>query len=282
MYGASELATGETRDLRAVAQGPGADARRDDAVVEEHGDHEREQGRLRAQHAQVVGHARRASTARSSRCGRGSTRAGSSPSSRRPSRSTAPPTRTASSPSGVTSARWCWCRDRHRGGPRVGLPRRLRRDGQGGRALLPRHLPADVRLHPPQHPHDPRPGELVARQRRGRGHPRPPPGLRDHHLPDRGLRRDRDRARRAVARDPRGPVRDRGGADARRVRALAQPPRRLLGEGGTALDRRRDHRRGAGGPGRARGPDLDRPRPRRRRRRRRRGGDVRRRQPGAA
>ena len=37
------------------------------------------------------------------------------------------------------------------------------------------------------------------------------------------------------------------GADARRVRALAQPQGRLLGEGGPALDRRGDRRGDAGG-----------------------------------
>ena len=53
-FGLSEVQTGEKRNVPKAIRRPRSDDHRDDAVVEEHGDDEREQGRLRAQHAQLV------------------------------------------------------------------------------------------------------------------------------------------------------------------------------------------------------------------------------------
>ena len=55
MYGLSEATKEGKRNLPADAEEPGEDADGDDALVEEPDDDEREQGRLRPQHAQVVG-----------------------------------------------------------------------------------------------------------------------------------------------------------------------------------------------------------------------------------
>ena len=56
MYGASEVQTGSgKRDIPARGPQLAQDAAGDDAVVEERRDHEREQGRLRPQHAPLVG-----------------------------------------------------------------------------------------------------------------------------------------------------------------------------------------------------------------------------------
>ena len=54
-YGLSEVQKGEGRNVPRRAQGPGRDDDGDDALVEEHGDHEREQGGVRPQHAALVG-----------------------------------------------------------------------------------------------------------------------------------------------------------------------------------------------------------------------------------
>ena len=56
MYGLSEVQSGTgKRDIPAAAAEPGADAAGDDALVEEPRGDEREQGRLRPQHAPLVG-----------------------------------------------------------------------------------------------------------------------------------------------------------------------------------------------------------------------------------
>ena len=68
MYGASEVQSGTgKRDIPSRPAEPGPDAAGDDAVVEEPRRHEREQGRLRPQHAPRGGTARAASTGSSSR-----------------------------------------------------------------------------------------------------------------------------------------------------------------------------------------------------------------------
>ena len=67
MYGLSEVQTGRQAQHPGGAAEPGADAAGDDAVVEEPRRDEREQGRLRPQHAQLVG-PRGCSTASPSRC----------------------------------------------------------------------------------------------------------------------------------------------------------------------------------------------------------------------
>ena len=172
MYGLSEVQTGEQARHPGRAREPGADAAGDDAVVEEPRSDEREQGRLRPQHAHLVGRGGPRPGARAARRGpRGrATRARSSP---RRSRSTAPPTRTASSPSARTSARSCSSRT---GRARVGaaMPRDRRQLGSALRAGDRRHrpaagvpvlrrLPGHLRLHPHQHPHDPRPGRAGGR-----------------------------------------------------------------------------------------------------------------------
>ena len=107
MYGLSEASTGEGRSIPQAARQPRPDAVRDDAVVEEPAGDEREQGRLRPQHARLVGpggrhRPRRRAAGRRARAGRA--RAGR----RRgvPVRD-APARRTASSPSARTSARSC-------------------------------------------------------------------------------------------------------------------------------------------------------------------------------
>ena len=93
-----------------------------------------------------------------------------------------------SSPSGGTSARSCsshsrrprreiaWRHEPAAGEHRRSLPGGDRRHRPRGPAPLLRRLPAHLRVHPHQHPHDPRPGELVAGERLGRRNPHPPPG----------------------------------------------------------------------------------------------------------
>ena len=171
---------------------PGADAAGDDAVVEEPADHEREQGRLRAQHALVVGPRGPRPGARAARP-RASRRATTSRSSPRRSRST----RAADAHRFIA--------ERKNVGKVVLTPewttslasigsefqREIVDSRPARRVPLLRRAARHVRLHPHQHPHDPRPGELVAGQRRGRRHPRPPPGLGDHRDDDLRLHRDR-------------------------------------------------------------------------------------------
>ena len=67
MYGLSEDSNGRQAQHPGDAEEPRRDAAGDDALVEEPADDEREQRRLRPQHAQVVGRARAASTGSSSR-----------------------------------------------------------------------------------------------------------------------------------------------------------------------------------------------------------------------
>ena len=56
MYGGSEVQTGSgKRDTAAALKEPGSDAAGDHAMVEEPRGHEREQRRLRPQHAPLVG-----------------------------------------------------------------------------------------------------------------------------------------------------------------------------------------------------------------------------------
>ncbi len=160
---------------------------------------------------------------------------------------------------------------------RLGCARAARRDNDraaerpvpgGGRAARgadpARGDAALVRIHPLQHPHDPRRGLVVAGQRHARRPPHPPPRLRDRRDDGRRLRGVRDPAREPLAGDPRGAVRDRRRPDPRRVRPLALPRGRLLGRGGAPLGRRRDpggdHRRRARArvrPGQRRGQRLD-------------------------
>ena len=107
MYGLSEVTKEGGRDIPADAEEPRQDAAGDDPLVEEPRDDEREQGRLRAQHAQVVG--TRGQPRPGHRAADGGPRGGSpaSRSSPRRSRSSEPATRTNSSPSAATSARSC-------------------------------------------------------------------------------------------------------------------------------------------------------------------------------
>ena len=83
----------------------------------------------------------------------------------------------------------------------------------------------------------------MAGQRRGRRHPRPPPGLGDLRDDDLRLHRGRPPARLALAGDRHRLLRDRHGPGPGRVRALGRAQGRLLGEGGAQVDRRDDHRR---------------------------------------
>ena len=96
-----ELARGPARHRR-DAEGPRGDADGDDALVEEPDDDEREQGRLRPQHAQVVGRRGRLRPPRRAADGRPGKRAACSPSSPRPFPSSGPATRTDSSPNAAT------------------------------------------------------------------------------------------------------------------------------------------------------------------------------------
>ena len=107
MYGLSEVTKEGGRDLPATLQEPGEDAAGDDALVEEPGDDEREQGGLRPQHAQVVGPRGQPRPGDRAADGRTSRRGAWSRSSPRPSPSSGPATRTDSSPSAATSARLC-------------------------------------------------------------------------------------------------------------------------------------------------------------------------------
>ena len=94
---------------------------------------------------------------------------------------------------------------------------------------------------------------MVARQR-GQRQRRPPapPGLRDRGDDDRRHARLRRPRRESLRGDLRLLLRRRRRPDDRRVRPLGLPRRRLLGAGGTELDRRHGDRRGGDGPGRAR------------------------------
>ena len=123
-YGLSEVQTGEGRNIPAVLEEPRVDDDGDDAVVEEHGDHEREQGGLRAQHAPLVGPGGQHRAGRRAALARTSPRGGSTRSWRARSRSTRPPTPIGSSMSAATSARSSSCRDRAR---RARQPRQLLR-----------------------------------------------------------------------------------------------------------------------------------------------------------
>ncbi len=137
------------------------------------------------------------------------------------------------------------------------LARLAARAGAAGAA----RVPAVVRLHPheraavAQLARDVVAGQRQNRQRR----PHPPPRVGDLAAADLRLRRLRDRVQASLDADHRDRLRRRRRADARRVRALAPPRGRLLGEGGPHLARRgdprgrlRDDRRDGRPPGRPR------------------------------
>ena len=107
MYGLSENSDEGVPQHPGDAQEPAEDAAGDDALVEEPDGDEREQRRLRPQHAELVGPRGQPRPRHRAADGRPRGRAAWSRWSPRRSRSSAPARRTSSSPSAATSARSC-------------------------------------------------------------------------------------------------------------------------------------------------------------------------------